>query len=81
MKSPHNQRPDPVAREMTEEFIAKYAKPARPAQQVEGQKGQQGQEGQGQRSSSARAGDDYRLLLTQRASLGGSRLRPLSSNP
>ena len=22
MKSPHNQRPDPVAREMTEEFIA-----------------------------------------------------------
>jgi myo-inositol-1-phosphate synthase len=27
MKSPHNQRPDPVAREMTEEFIAKYARP------------------------------------------------------
>jgi myo-inositol-1-phosphate synthase len=26
MKSPHNQRPDPVAREMTEEFIAKYAR-------------------------------------------------------
>jgi myo-inositol-1-phosphate synthase len=25
MKSPHTQRPDPVAREMTEEFIAKYA--------------------------------------------------------
>ncbi len=35
MKSPHNQRPDPVAREMTEEFIAKYARrrgvPARSA--------------------------------------------------
>jgi myo-inositol-1-phosphate synthase len=27
MKSPHNQRPDPVARDMTEEFIAKYARP------------------------------------------------------
>jgi hypothetical protein len=26
MKSPHNQRPDPVAREMTEEFIAKHAR-------------------------------------------------------
>ncbi|HEY1237154.1 MAG TPA: inositol-3-phosphate synthase, partial [Solirubrobacterales bacterium] len=26
MKSPHNQRPDPVAREMTDEFIAKYAR-------------------------------------------------------
>ena len=26
MKSPHNQRPDPVAREMTEEFIATYAR-------------------------------------------------------
>ena len=26
MKSPHNQRPDPVAREMTEEFIADYAR-------------------------------------------------------
>jgi len=26
MKSPHNQRPDPVARDMTEEFIAKYAR-------------------------------------------------------
>jgi myo-inositol-1-phosphate synthase len=26
MKSPHNQRPDPVAREKTEEFIAKYAR-------------------------------------------------------
>jgi myo-inositol-1-phosphate synthase len=26
MKSPHNQRPDPVAREQTEEFIAKYAR-------------------------------------------------------
>ncbi|MGH2956052.1 MAG: inositol-3-phosphate synthase [Solirubrobacterales bacterium] len=26
MKSPHTQRPDPVAREMTEEFIAKYAR-------------------------------------------------------
>jgi myo-inositol-1-phosphate synthase len=26
MKSPHNQRPDPIAREMTEEFIAKYAR-------------------------------------------------------
>jgi myo-inositol-1-phosphate synthase len=26
MKSPHNQRPDPVAREMTEEFIGKYAR-------------------------------------------------------
>ena len=25
MKSPHNQRPDPDAREMTEEFIAKHA--------------------------------------------------------
>jgi myo-inositol-1-phosphate synthase len=28
MKSPHTQRPDPVAREMTEEFIADYAKAA-----------------------------------------------------
>jgi myo-inositol-1-phosphate synthase len=27
MKSPHNQRPDPAAREMTEEFIAQYARP------------------------------------------------------
>jgi myo-inositol-1-phosphate synthase len=27
MKSPHNQRPDPAAREMTEEFIAEYARP------------------------------------------------------
>jgi myo-inositol-1-phosphate synthase len=26
MKSPHDQRPDPVAREMTEEFIGKYAR-------------------------------------------------------
>jgi myo-inositol-1-phosphate synthase len=26
MKSPHTQRPDPAAREMTEEFIAKYAR-------------------------------------------------------
>jgi myo-inositol-1-phosphate synthase len=26
MKSPHNQRPDPVAREMTDEFIAQYAR-------------------------------------------------------
>jgi myo-inositol-1-phosphate synthase len=26
MKSPHSQRPDPIAREMTEEFIAKYAR-------------------------------------------------------
>jgi myo-inositol-1-phosphate synthase len=26
MKSPHNQRPDPIAREMTEEFIAKHAR-------------------------------------------------------
>jgi myo-inositol-1-phosphate synthase len=26
MKSPHNQRPDSIAREMTEEFIKKYAK-------------------------------------------------------
>jgi myo-inositol-1-phosphate synthase len=26
MKSPHNQRPDPVAREMTEEFISTYAR-------------------------------------------------------
>src|SRR5262249_8630270 len=26
MKSPHNQRPDSVARERTEEFIAKYAR-------------------------------------------------------
>ncbi len=26
MKSPHNQRPDPVAREMTEEFIDKYSR-------------------------------------------------------
>jgi myo-inositol-1-phosphate synthase len=26
MKSPHNQRPDPVAREMTEEFMAKYSR-------------------------------------------------------
>jgi myo-inositol-1-phosphate synthase len=28
MKSPHNQRPDPVAREMTEEFIAHHARSA-----------------------------------------------------
>jgi myo-inositol-1-phosphate synthase len=27
MKSPHNQRPDSIAREMTEEFIAEYARP------------------------------------------------------
>jgi myo-inositol-1-phosphate synthase len=27
MKSPHNQRPDSLAREATEEFIAKYARP------------------------------------------------------
>jgi myo-inositol-1-phosphate synthase len=27
MKSPHNQRPDPEAREMTEEFIGKYSRP------------------------------------------------------
>ena len=26
MKSPHTQRPDPVARDMTEEFIRKYAR-------------------------------------------------------
>jgi myo-inositol-1-phosphate synthase len=26
MKSPHNQRPDPVARELTEEFISKHAR-------------------------------------------------------
>jgi myo-inositol-1-phosphate synthase len=26
MKSPHNQRPDSLAREQTEEFIAKYAR-------------------------------------------------------
>jgi myo-inositol-1-phosphate synthase len=26
MKSPHNQRPDPIAREMTEEFIDKHSK-------------------------------------------------------
>ena len=26
MKSPHNQRPDSLAREATEEFIAKYAR-------------------------------------------------------
>jgi myo-inositol-1-phosphate synthase len=28
MKSPHTQRPDPAAREMTEEFIAKYSRKA-----------------------------------------------------
>jgi len=28
MKSPHTQRPDPVARDMTEEFIAKYSRKA-----------------------------------------------------
>jgi len=28
MKSPHNQRPDSEARELTEEFIAKYARKA-----------------------------------------------------
>jgi myo-inositol-1-phosphate synthase len=31
MKSPHNQRPDPIAREMTEEFIAEHARGARGA--------------------------------------------------
>ncbi len=39
MKSPHNQRPDPVAREMTEEFIATYArgseKPPKPEAAME----------------------------------------------
>jgi myo-inositol-1-phosphate synthase len=39
MKSPHNQRPDPVAREMTEEFIATYArgaeKPPKPEAEME----------------------------------------------
>ena len=28
MKSPHTQRPDPVARDMTDEFIRKYARTA-----------------------------------------------------
>ena len=31
MKSPHNQRPDPVAREMTEEFIKQHARQSAPA--------------------------------------------------
>jgi myo-inositol-1-phosphate synthase len=46
MKSPHNQRPDPVAREMTEEFIEKYSrqrgapasKPTKSSKSSKGQK-------------------------------------------
>jgi len=39
MKSPHNQRPDPIAREMTEEFIAKYARQrGLPAEKAKGKK-------------------------------------------
>ena len=43
MKSPHNQRPDPVAREMTEEFIAKYAQPRGLPQKSKGKKANEGQ--------------------------------------
>ncbi len=40
MKSPHNQRPDSLAREQTEEFIAKYARPrGLPAERAKGKKG------------------------------------------
>jgi myo-inositol-1-phosphate synthase len=40
MKSPHNQRPDPVAREMTDEFIAKYARqPGLPAEKPKAARG------------------------------------------
>jgi myo-inositol-1-phosphate synthase len=35
MKSPHTQRPDPAAREMTEEFIAKYARSKTPVSEAE----------------------------------------------
>jgi myo-inositol-1-phosphate synthase len=39
MKSPHNQRPDSQAREMTEEFIAKYARQrGLPAEKATGKK-------------------------------------------
>jgi myo-inositol-1-phosphate synthase len=39
MKSPHNQRPDSLAREQTEEFIARYAKQrGLPAEQKKGKK-------------------------------------------
>jgi hypothetical protein len=46
MKSPHNQRPDPVAREMTEEFIAKYAKPRGLPQKSKGKKANRGKKAQ-----------------------------------
>jgi myo-inositol-1-phosphate synthase len=40
MKSPHNQRPDSLAREQTEEFIAKYARQrGLPAEKGKGKKG------------------------------------------
>ena len=42
MKSPHNQRPDPVAREMTEEFIAEHARqPGLPRDEKAAKKGRE----------------------------------------
>jgi myo-inositol-1-phosphate synthase len=52
MKSPHNQRPDNLAREATEKFIAKYARPAGRAAAAKGAKRSTG--GSAQRSSGAR---------------------------
>jgi hypothetical protein len=43
MKSPHNQRPDPEARQMTEEFIAKYAKPRGLPQKSKGKRAKKAQ--------------------------------------
>ena len=45
MKSPHNQRPDSLAREQTEEFIAKYAR----------QRGLPGEKGKGKKAKKAKA--------------------------
>ena len=70
MKSPHNQRPDPVAREKTEEFIAKYASSA--ACLREGEEGEEGQEGQGEGQV---ANADRRMKAP--AHQGPSRLRML----
>ena len=53
MKSPHNQRPDPVAREMTEEFIAKYAKPRGLPQKSKGKKANKAKKAQGSEVASA----------------------------
>ncbi len=48
MKSPHNQRPDSLAREQTEEFIAKYARQrGLPADSAKGKKGKKSK-GEGQ---------------------------------